>query len=153
MNKPDQGIRPSPEALRRLPTLKVETEEDGSEYYQERVKALGIDVRLELKLETQTCKYWLCTRGADKPGPGVLPNWIVGYVTPESKLPGSKGEMGQPYGPEQTDRFQELDYMNLIKEEIDLMAEENDRNPSDEWEEKLKAARAEYHAVVNKLRE
>jgi hypothetical protein len=105
----------------------VETEEDRTEAYQERVDALGIDLRLELKLETRTCKYWLCTRGADKPGPDVLPGWVVGDVTPESKLPGSKGEMGQPYGPDRADRLQDFDYMNLILEQIGLLEEESER--------------------------
>jgi hypothetical protein len=130
----------------------VETEEDRSPAYQARLEELGIDLKIELKMETPTCKYWLCTKGADKPGPGVLPGWVVGQVTPESKLPGSKGQMGQPYGPEQADRLQDFDYLDLILEQIGLLEEELKRNPSDECRKKLEAARAERQAVINKLR-
>jgi hypothetical protein len=151
MKPSDRTIRPSADALRRLPTLDVMTPDDWPESLRERARQADVDFRLELKLETRDRKYWLCTRGADKLRPGVLREWVVGYVIMESKDPRRKGEM-MPYGPEATDELQDIDYVNLLREQIDLLAEQFAEEPSEECREKLDAAKREYDAMYNKWR-
>ncbi len=91
--------------------------------------------------------------GSDQPGSGLPPNFFVGYVTPEWKQPGGRGELGQPYGPSETDQLQDIDYVNLIKEQIDIIAEEYEKRPSEAVLVKLEAARTEYEVMFKKWRD
>jgi hypothetical protein len=70
-------IRPSVEELRPLPTLRVATPETGGESMREYCQDRGFDYRLELKLETEEARYWVCTRCVGEPFTG----WHEGAVS------------------------------------------------------------------------
>jgi hypothetical protein len=120
MSAEHRAIRPSAEELRGLPTLDTWTAD--SPFWaplRERILAAGADSRLELKLETRDARFWLCTRGADGSDPAVLANWVVGNVTVE---PTAEGEADLwVYRPAETRQLQEIDYMNVLREDVDRL--------------------------------
>ncbi len=139
-----ERIAPSAEKLRELPTLAVDTSQNGTETLQQIAKAAGVDYRLELKLETKDYKYWLCTKGIEERRPGVPQSWVVDYVSRESKSPNDDGTFDMvPYGPQETADLQRVDYMNLIKEEIEVLMERCEIEPSPEVLRELESARNE----------
>jgi hypothetical protein len=102
-----ERIRPRAADLAQLPTLDVMTPDQGvSEDARDYARAVGIDFRLELKLERPDCRYWLCTQGRQpQPGErllsGPLASWTVGYVIAEPLVPDEHGEYEMfAYGPD-----------------------------------------------------
>jgi hypothetical protein len=146
-----KAIRPRAEHLRQLPTLAVETPEQGTEDVRESAKELGIDFRLELKLVTDHYKYWLCTQGAEslEHGPD---SWIVGYVTMECLEPDEEGEYGcYAYGPDNVNWLQGLDYYHALTAESERLQEQYKKDPTDELERKIESTREEIDAVLRQM--
>jgi hypothetical protein len=161
MRDEDRRIRPSIEFLRSRTELKVMTNEDLERqllcngWTPEIVAGLGIvgaDFQLELKLVTRDAEYWLCTQGEEPPGSRFRKHGVIGYVT---KMPLSRGGDGcwESYGPEEEGLLQDLDYRDLLKEQVDVLYERWEKDPSDENLELLEAARKELDAVDGSLRE
>jgi hypothetical protein len=152
MSTENKPIRPSADQLRGLPTLDTWTPDSPTwARLRDHSRAAGVDFRLELKLETRDARYWLCTRGADGPGPGVLPNWVVDNVTVE---PTGEGEVDLwAYNPAETKQLQEIDYMNLLKEEVERLYEQAEADPAPENLRKLNEVRAELTRLIERLRE
>ncbi len=143
-----KSIRPRAAYLTQLPTLAVETAADGSEQLREAAKRYGIDFRLELKLETQQCKYWLCTRGAEQPGHGP-DAWVVGYVTMEAREPNEEGECEcWSYGPDSTSWLQAWDYQKALQTELACFSDRQEREPSRERAKQIEATRKELEALL-----
>src|SRR5262249_17476046 len=90
-----KALRPKPADLERLPTLQELTAASCPEDVQELAKELGIDFKLELKLETERARFWLCTRGATECRTGTPEGWVVGHVTPQF-LQNAGGVPGKP---------------------------------------------------------
>jgi hypothetical protein len=146
-------IRPTPDFLRGLPTLAVETPNDGTETVRERARELGIDFRLELKLETRRARFWLCTQGADAPGRGP-DNWVVGYVTAESREADEAGDYSMiPYGPDQVKTVQKTDYVNMLREELDVLLDRDEATPSWEVKRQIDAVRKELNTLISRDRD
>ena len=152
MSAEHRAIRPSAEELRGLPTLDTWTPD--SPFWaplRERVLAAGPDAQLELKLETRDARFWLCTRGADGPGPGVLANWVVGNVTVE---PTAEVEADLwVYGPAETLKLQGIDYMNVLREEVDRLYERAEADSTPDNMRKLNEARDELTRLIERLGE
>jgi hypothetical protein len=112
------SIRPNPEILRHLPTLRVRTPETDGETMQEYSRELGFDYRLELKLETERFRFWLCTLHT-----GTFPSgWHEGAVLMENVLPNEDGEHEMmPYDSENLKFLQRLDYSHLLWAELDYL--------------------------------
>jgi len=102
-------------------------------------------------LETRDARYWLCTQGAEQPRPGVLKNWVVGNVTVE---PNARGEVSlMAYSPEETKQLQGIDYMNLLREEVDWLYERAEADPTAEKRRRLDEARDELTRLIERLKE
>jgi hypothetical protein len=160
-------IRPRADYLRQLPTLDTQTPD--SPNVPEDLRALarrhGVDYALELKLETPTARYWLCTRGlsaprtvpaaeAGGPLPVQLPDgWVEGYVTVEPVPPPAGGLRDcWAYGPEQTPWLQGMDYLDLLREECSRLEVACAYEPRPATERQLEATRAEMRQVVAQLK-
>jgi hypothetical protein len=152
MSTEHRPVRPSADQLRGLPTLDTWTPDSPMwARLRDRSRAAGVDFRLELKLETRDARFWLCTRGADGPGPGVLPNWIVDNVTVE---PTAGAEADLPaYSPAETKPLQALESMNLAREEVDRLHERAEADPTPENLRKLDEVRDELTRLIERLRE
>jgi hypothetical protein len=109
---PHAFIRPSPEYLQTLPTLRAVTPETDSDSVRRRCRALGCDYQLELKLETNEARFWLITRCVGEPFAG----WRVGKVLMESMV-GNHDEL-VPYGSAELKRLQRFDYIAMLRTEI-----------------------------------
>ena len=151
-------VRPRAEYLRQLPTLAVKRPESEGvpEEFRDLARRHGVDYVLELKLETPTARYWLCTKGLPGPrtwglgeaaGLAAPEAWIEGYVTAE---PVGDGEF-HSYGPDQTHRLQALDYLNLLREERDRLEDECTKGATLEAEEQLRVTREEIGRVVKSI--
>lgn len=123
MQETRELISLSPERLMALPTIKVETHDDGTERYRDFAIRLGLDIRMELKLETDRARYWICTGGAPAPGPDIPLAWVVGYATKEIRATGD----WHSYGPEHIARLQKVEYVGILWEELESLCERAER--------------------------
>jgi hypothetical protein len=141
-------IRPSAEALRKLPTLKTETPEDWPAL-RERAESKGVRPILELKLETADTRYWLCTQGfAEKPEGGPY-NWIVGYVTIDYKNEsGDWASDGTCYGPDSTKFLQGNDYLRGLVAKKETLQAKQEREHSWETAKEISAIQAEIDQIL-----
>jgi hypothetical protein len=80
-------ISPKIEHIKSLPTLRVETHEDGTERHRQRCQERGFEYRLELKLETAAEAFWLLTKCSGK----AFDGWKEGAVIAFSKIPDADG--------------------------------------------------------------
>jgi hypothetical protein len=140
---PTPGIRPSPDNLRELPTLKVDKFENATQNFRELAKNFDVEPILELKWKTPNQEFWLCTQGLPEPTEGAPDHWIVGYVT--IYFPDGESVC---YGPDDVRRLQKLDYANRIRTEMFQLADMYEDNPIDETWSKLQAAREEFEKVI-----
>ncbi len=90
-------------------------------------------VTWELKLQTPSARYWLCTEGLAQPQPGLPKAWVVDYITPEY-LPEDgqwRFEEAEAYGPQSTAWLQGNDYLQMLADEYERLKnlyEEEDKN-------------------------
>ncbi len=105
-------IRPTLTSLHDLPTLQAVSESVG---------------RLELKLETDTNRYWITTEGVAQRTTGLPVNCVVGYVTVERRLADGEWDLQAVYSPEAWKLSQGFDYAylllqhrNQIEDELEL---------------------------------
>ncbi len=151
MSAEHRPIRPSAEQLRDLPTLDTWTPDSPAwAPLREQTRAFGVEFLLELKLETRDARYWVCTEGAEQPRTGVLKNWVVGNVTVEPKARGEVSLMA--YNPEETKQLQGIDYMNLLREEVDWLYERAEADPTGENRRGLDEARDELTRLIERLK-
>lgn len=92
-------IRPTLNLLRDLPTLQAVSESVG---------------KLELKMETDTNRYWITTEGVPQKSNGLPVNCVVGYVTVERRLPDGAWDLQAVYSPEAWKLSQGFDYTHLL---------------------------------------
>ena len=95
-------IRPALTSLRDLPTLQAVSESVG---------------RLELKLETDTNRYWITTEGVTRKTSGLPVNCVVDYVTVERRTSEGAWDLQAVYSPEAWKLSQGFDYTHLILQE------------------------------------
>jgi len=139
---PHPSIRPTPEYLWKLPTLRIRSPQTDGETIAEYCRARGFDYRLELKMETATVRYWLCTRCV---GEG-FPDWNEGVVLMENVQPNEAGEhVLVPYGSDDLKSGQRVDYVRKLMREIERLLEEPE---SVERDKQLEETRKEIeHAL------
>jgi len=126
LRSPHPSIRPSLEHLRQLPTLSVRAPETDGENIQEHCRASGTDYRLELKLETEDYRFWLCTRSVGEPFTG----WRDDAVLMENVKPDEDGLLQMsPYGADDLKLLQKIDYLNLLRNELLRLLDEESRGP------------------------
>jgi hypothetical protein len=136
-------IRPTPEKLRELPTIDVLTQDDGTEAWRDRARQLGVEIRMELKLQAEDESYWLCTRGVNGPNPDVPQSWIVGNVTI-----GFSDDEVTTYGPDNVIAFQRLDYMDILKANLNQLCELDEQEPSHETKTEIDKTREELRSLM-----
>jgi hypothetical protein len=107
------SIRPSLDALRRLPTL-CEIDEDWG--------------RIELKLETHDTRYWLTTEGLPERSRLVPANYVVNFVTVEKRTHEGRWDLSAVFSPEAWKLSQAFDYCQLLYREMRSL---NDRLSDD----------------------
>jgi hypothetical protein len=114
-------IRPSPEYLKTLPTLRVLTPETHDRSTMRRCRPRGYDFRLELKLVTAQARYWLITHCVGEPFAG----WQKGKVYVERLEVGPVEQLEAVlYGSSDLKRLQRFDYLAMLRAELDrLLAE------------------------------
>jgi hypothetical protein len=115
------AVRPRPEYLKGLPTIRSTTTADGTEALQAFCKAQGIDFVWELKLEAEEEWYWLVTKGVTGPGSS---SFTVGCVIPEFKQEDGSWETGAAYNEKSVKSLQGIDYMNILRGELDRLGED-----------------------------
>jgi hypothetical protein len=144
-------IRPRPEFLRGLPTLKVRAAEDCTQRLRDFLREKGIDWKQELKLETPTACCWLCTSGLAE-----VPAWggggfVVGQVSAEYRQSDGTWEVVH-YGPEDAARLQTLDYYHALGDELGRLQDEYKRTESWDTARQRDEVFAELQAVELALR-
>lgn len=102
-------IRPALNVLNDLPTLQAVCESVG---------------RLELKLETETNRYWVTTAGVPRRTSGLPINCVVGYVTVERRLPDGGWDLQAVYSPEAWKLSQGFDYTHVLLAERNRIEDE-----------------------------
>jgi hypothetical protein len=146
MSSKQRRIRPFPAELRGMPTLAVETADDGTDDYRALARELCPDLRMELKLETPEERYWLCTRGLAGDRPGAPQSWIVGNVTIDFLSDESRGET-TVYGPGDVVALQRIDYGRMIRKELDELCDAQEREPTTERANRIAELRGEFRRV------
>lgn len=97
-------VRPALTALHQLPTLQAVSESVG---------------KLELKLETDTNRYWVTTEGVAQKMSGLPVNCVLNYVTVERRTPDGAWDLQAVYSPDAWKLSQGFDYTHLILAERD----------------------------------
>jgi hypothetical protein len=135
---PHPQIRPSPEYLKTLPTLRVLTPDTTFKRYRK----AAIDYRLELKMETVMARFWLIARCSGEP----FKDWREGNVLVETVQDADPDEHEMvPYGSGDVKRLQRMDYFWMLRAEFErLLAEPW----SWEREKRLKEVREEMQRVA-----
>jgi hypothetical protein len=135
-------IRPSPEYLKTLPTLRVLTPQTDDEATRRHCRARGYDFRLELKLVTVLARYWIITHCVGEPFAG----WEEGKVFMENlELHHMDGREPVPYGSTDLKWLQRFDYIAMLRKEIDQLLGE----PwSCETDNRIRDVRAEMYKVI-----
>ncbi len=144
-------IRPSPDYLRQLPSLTVQTRAQGAEALSELCRQHGFEWSQELKLATPAARYWVTTRGLLEERPGMDAAFVIGNVTPEYVNPDGTWEPGLSYGPKETAWFQGKDYYRLLSEEHGRLKEQQGREPSPELTGQIQATSREMEMVRERL--
>jgi hypothetical protein len=141
-HRPHPLIRPSPEYLKTLRTLRVLTPENGGKAIEKACREHGVDYQIDLKLETEKTRYWVVTRCGGK----VLPGWEEGVVFAEDVKPDENGEHKiVPYNPGTLKKLQRFDYLWMLRTELVRLFDE----PwSWEREKRIEEVRAEIHELV-----
>jgi hypothetical protein len=135
---PHPWIRPSPEYLKTLPTLRVLTPETDCELVRSYCRAQGCDFQLELKLEMETTRYWVITRCIGEP----LAGWKEGKIVAENVQ--TVSEL-LPYGSADLKRLQRLDYIAMLGAELDRIL----GSPwSWETDDRIREVRMEMYKVM-----
>jgi hypothetical protein len=83
--------------------------------------------RLELKLETDTNRYWVTTEGVHQKTTGLPVNCVVDYVTVERRTEDGAWDLQAVYSPEAWKLSQGFDYTHLIlaeRDEVERLLEE-----------------------------
>jgi len=142
------ALRPRPEQLGRLPTLGLLTPADCPGPLRRLARRAGVDFLLELKLVTAEARYWLCTRGAERPAAGLPDCWVEGHVLPEYLLPGGGREFGDPDGPAAASALQAADYVNYLRAECDRLEGQHEREPSHDLARRVEEARVEVRQAL-----
>jgi hypothetical protein len=139
---PHPLIRPSPDHLKSLPTLRVLTPETDGPAIRKRCRARGCDFRLELKWQTERARFWLITRCVGEP----FTDWKEGNVLVENIEPDDAAEREMvPYGSADLKRLQRIDYFWMLRAEFERLLEE----PwSWEREKRLEELRMEMQEVA-----
>jgi hypothetical protein len=139
---PHPCIRPSPECLKTLPTLRVLTSDTDGEVIRKYCRASGCSFQLELKWETEITRFWLITRCAGVPFPG----WEEGKVFVEGlELNYTAQREGVPYGTADLKRLQRLDYLAMLRGELDDLL---DDQGSWERDRRIREVRTELYKVI-----
>jgi hypothetical protein len=128
----DTVVRPALDSLRELPTLQAVTESVG---------------RLELKLETETNRYWVTTEGVPQKTSGLPVNCVVDYVTVERRTPDGEWDLQAVYSPEAWKLSQGFDYTHLILAERDDLERQLEAEFSWELLQRLEELDAELEQV------
>jgi hypothetical protein len=128
-------VRPKPEQLRAMPMLRTLTPEEG--------------VVLELKMETDRGRFWLCTAGAPQCGDGICGAYVVGRASVETLEPDENGERWfMDYGDDDVTRLQGIDYMRGLSDELDKLIDEQDADFTNERATRIDSIRKELHALL-----
>jgi hypothetical protein len=134
-------IRPSPEYLKTLPTLRVLPDNDDTSTKRDG-RTRGYDFRLELKLVTERARYWLIARCVGEPFCG----WQEGKVYVEWLEEGRQDPLSAvPYGSDDLKWLQRFDYLGMLRADLDQLLDE----PwSWEGDERIRELRKEMYKVI-----
>jgi hypothetical protein len=119
---PHPAIRPGIETLRHLPTLRRENR-----------RINGLEGVLELKLESDERRYWVCASSSTAARPDAIPEeFRVDFITMEVYNPETDGWDAVAYGPEKTKELQLVDYFEVLGRRLDeLLARELPDSPEE----------------------
>jgi hypothetical protein len=135
-------IRPSPEYLKALPTLRVLTPEADDTSTKRHCRTRGYEFRLELKLVTVRARYWFIASCVGEPFSG----WQEGKVYVEWLEDGRQDPLtAVPYGTEDLKWLQRFDYLAMLRAELDQLLDE----PwSWEGDDRIRELRKEIYKVI-----
>jgi hypothetical protein len=146
-------VRPRAQYLKQLPTLTRQTPEQCGPRQQELARAKSVDFVLELKLETPTARYWLCTQGLPEARPGVPRSWVLDYITPEYRQAGGVWQMDEAaaYAPQNTPWLQGNDYLQMLTDEFERLQREQEEQPGWQLAQQMEVTQDEMRQVVAQM--
>jgi hypothetical protein len=135
-------IRPSPEYLKTLRTIRVLTPETDDASTKRHCRKRGYDFRLELKLFTVRARYWFIAHCVGEPFAG----WQEGKVYLEWLDGGYKDPLAAvPYGSDDVKWLQRFDYLAMLRADLDRLLDE----PwSWELDDRIREVRKEIYRVI-----
>jgi hypothetical protein len=131
-------IRPDLNNLRRLPAIHQVSETWG---------------KLELKLETDDTRYWLTTEGVSRKTSGTPINYVLDYVTVETRTEEGTWDLKAVYSPEAWKLSQGFDYCHLLHQELERLEASLERRFSWETVKAIDAVRKELEVTNRALLE
>jgi hypothetical protein len=153
MTETTTKVRPRAQYLKQLPTLARQTPEQCPPRLQELARDKGVEFVLELKLETPTARYWLCTQGLPEATAGLPRSWIMDYITPE--YPQSNGgwqmDDASAYGPQNTPWLQGNDYLQMLTDEFERLQREQEQQPRWQTTQQMEVTQDEMRQVVAQM--
>jgi hypothetical protein len=131
-------IRPDLSSLRRLPAIHQVSEAWG---------------KLELKLETENTRYWLTTEGVTRKTSGTPINYVLDYVTVETRTAEGTWDLKAVYSPEAWKLSQGFDYCHLLHQELERLEAELEKRFRWETVKAIDAVREELEVTNRALLE
>lgn len=125
-------IRPDIHSLEQQPTLSQVSEVWGT---------------LELKLETDSTRYWVTTRGLPSQSHQAPVNYVQGYVTIEKRGANGTWDLSAVYSPEAWKLSQAFDYCRMLQRELVQLRKKLRACFSWELKEEVEAAKEEIQQV------
>jgi hypothetical protein len=102
-------------------SIRVLTSDTDGEATRRYCRTRGCSFRLELKWETETTRFWLITRCVGEPFPG----WEEGNVFVSGLEVNYTAERdGVSYGSADLKRLQRLDYIAMLRAELDILLDD-----------------------------
>jgi hypothetical protein len=148
MSESDSPIRPRAHYLKQLTALARRSPEEAQLPGEPAVVQ-------ELKLQTPTARYWLCTEGLAQPQPGVPKAWAVGYITPEYLLEDGTWcfEENEAYGPQSTPWLQGNDYLQMLTDEYERLKRQSEEQEETNWRlnQQMEVTQDEMRQVIAQL--
>jgi hypothetical protein len=134
---PHPSIRPTLDALRDLPTLR-----------QERRVLDGVEGVLDLKLESDERRYWICSSATVlRPGAAVPPELCTDNVTMEVFNPEAEEWDAFVYSPDRTKELQMVDYFQVLGRRLDELLSREAPDSIVDTRREIEELRSEFLAL------
>ena len=134
---PHPAIRPTIDSLRELPTLR-----------QERRELDGVEGVLDLKLESDERRFWMCSSATVlRPGSEVPPELRFDHVTMEVFNPENESWDAFVYPSDRTKELQMVDYFQVLGRRLDELLSREAPDSIIDTRREIEELRSEFLAL------